>query len=388
MFYENICERIDLSLLFLIIIILPFSPYFAYFLSLLSLMFFSFKEKKIVVFFLFLLGCWSQLFILNSRAYIVELEYDLSAYYGAYLEISNLSFGDIIEYYSPEIGWYLLYKIIGIFDHNLKVYDIAIINTLICEIGFAIWFYLHGSKEIPKQYLGFVLGLTLLFLWPNNFAFFQRQSISVVFLLFAVSNINKFPKFIFYFLLAGSFHITSLLMGVIYLFIQKNKLKQFVVVSILFIFSIRFLFDFAIVYMSSILGVESIARKANFYVENSIGSFFAISELRFLPLFMFIFILYRYIDSEWKKIALFTALFYISLLGIQFASGRMNFILFYLYGLFLFVFLKKQPRILVLYALSYLVFDLLYKSGIVFSINDNFWQRYEIFDTSPFYYVR
>lgn len=387
LYKQVVLKQVKLLLFFLIVLIFPFSPYFSYILSLISLLFFYSRERKAILLIIFLIGCWSQLFILNSKAYIVELEYDLSFYYSAYLENLYLSFGDIIRYYAPEIGWYLIYKIIGFLSGDLEVYHIAIINTLLCEFIFLIWLNVHGLREIPKQSLGVVLGLTLLFLWPSNFAFFQRQSISVVFLLFAISNINKFHKFVVYLLIASCFHISSLLMGVIYLIIQKNRLKQFVVITILFLFTTRFLFNI-IINIISTLGIDSITRKLNFYINDGNLSFLALSELRFMPLFFFILLFYKQNKSYWKQIALFTAVFYISLLGIQFASGRMNFILFYLYGIFLFSSLEKQPKILILYSIFYFMFDILYKSGVVFSINDNFWQRYGIISQIPFYYIK
>lgn len=381
-------KSVFIFILLITFFILPFSPYIAYILALLCLLFLSFNIEKHIVYLVFSVGCFAQLFILNSKQYILEKEFDLAIYYGTYLDLLHLSFSDVLINYAPEFGWHLLYKFIGVINPKLSIYHVAIINTLICEIGFIIWFYRHGKKAVSSYFLGLVLGLVLLFLWPNNFAFFQRQAVSVIFLLFAISNINKVRNFALYLSIATCFHLTSLPMGLIYFYLQKSKSRRIEFNMLIGAISYRTVFSLLLSVIISSLGFEALTRKANFYAEDAISFFFAPSELRFLPLFFFIFIFYRKTDNDWKKIALFSSIFYLSLIGLQFASGRMNFILFYLYGLFLFIFVRKSPFLMFSYVILYFAFDICYKSGIIFNISDNFWQRYPMISFEPFYYIK
>lgn len=367
-------------------LILPFSPFFTYILLLVGLIIFSYKINKILSYTAFLLACFSQFYILHSKNYIVEREFDLGNYYYSYSDLMHSSIGEASNY-SLEIGWYAVYKIIGFFNHNLNIFDIALINSMICIALFFIWLVKYGSREIEPHYLGFVLGIIALFMWPSNFPFFQRQSISVAILLFAISNIKNFRNFIFFLILASLFHATSFAIGLIYYILVSYNIKNLVKKMIISLIIFRFLFSVLLTYIMIFFVNADLIRKVSFYAEGDGNLFLAFSELRFFPLFILIFIFYKKIDSEWKNIIVFSALFYISLIGIQFASGRFNFILVYLYGYFLWLVTKKQPYILFVYALFYFIFDILYKSNFILLLSDPFWQRYPLFSLSPFYYL-
>ncbi|MDT0198987.1 MULTISPECIES: EpsG family protein [unclassified Acinetobacter] len=368
------------------IIILPFSPFFSYILFLLNLLLFSYKINKIFLVISFILSVFSQFYILHSRAYVVELEFDLTNYYFAYLDLSSLSISQVSNN-SIEIGWFIIYKIIALINKNLSIFDLAVINNLICVSIFLIWLLKYGVRNIGPEYLGFVLGLIVLFMWPNNFAFFQRQSISVAILLFAISNIKNQKYFLFFLILSSFFHITSLIMGLVYYVIVNYNFNHFVLKTILILGVVRISFETLLIYLFSVVEIPDLSRKISFYAENHNGFFLAFSEIRYFPLFVFIFLFYNNIESEWRRIIIFSALFYLSLLGIQFASGRFNFILIYLYGYFLWIVTKSRPYILLIFALSYFIFDVIYKSGYIFYINDTFWQRYPFFSSTPFYYL-
>lgn len=366
-------------------LVMPFSPYLSYIFFLIGLIFFSYGINKIFSYCAFLLASFSQFFVLHSRSYIVEREFDLSNYYYSYLDLLHSSLVDASNN-SVEVGWFSIYKFIGLINKDLNIFDIAFVNSAICIFLFFIWLYKYGAKYIESEYLGFVLGIIVLFMWPNNFPFFQRQSISVVILLFAISNIKNTKYFIFFLVLATLFHSTSFFMGLVYYILVKYNIKNLIPKLLVSLVFFRIMFGVFLSYIVVFWGGTDLMRKASFYIEGDSGLFFAFSEVRFFPLFFLIFIFYKKIDNEWKNVIVFSALCYLSLLGIQFASGRFNFILVYLYGYFLWLVTKKQPYILLGYVLVYFIFDIFYKSNSILVLSDPFWQRYPIFDLNPFYY--
>lgn len=384
---ELIVSKIFFLIFICACVIFPFSPYFSYILFLISLILFSYKANKFFSYCAFLMASLSQFFILHSKYYIVEKDFDLGNYYYSYTYLMHTSISDASNE-SLEVGWYVLYKFLGLIYPNLNIYDIALVNSLICLTLFFVWIVKYASKEIEYQYLGFVLGIIVLFMWPNNFPFFQRQSISVAILLFAISNVKSKKYFIFYLILSSIFHITSLIMGIVYYILLNFNIKHLVKKIIISLTAFRLMFSLILIYLTTIFSNSDFVRKASFYTEGDGNLFLAFSELRFFPLFILIFLFYKQIESKWKNIIVFTALCYISLIGIQFASGRFNFILVYLYGYFLWIVAKKQPYILLIYVLFYFVFDVFYKSNSAVLLNDPFWQRYPIYSLNPFYYIK
>ena len=383
---EILSRKIYIYMYVLSCIIIPFSPYLGYIFLLLGMILFSYGVGKFFSYSSFLLASFAQFYILHSRRYIVEQEFDLGGYYYAYSNLIYNSIGDASNH-SLEIGWFVVYKMIGLINSNLNIFDIALLNSAICILIFFVWLVKYGTSYIEKKYLGFVLGIIVLFMWPTNFPFFQRQAISVAILLFAISNIKNKKYFIFYLVLSASFHLTSLVMGLIYYILVQYDIKNLAKKIIVSLTLFRIVFSFVLTYLITFVGNADLVRKAGFYTENGMSGFFAFSELRFFPLFLLAFIFYKKIDKDWRNIILFSSLFYISLIGIQFASGRFNFILVYLYGFFLWLIAKRQAYILLIYVLLYFVFDMIYKANFIGVINDPFWQRYPFFNYIPFYYL-
>ncbi|WP_387691277.1 EpsG family protein [Photorhabdus sp. RM71S] len=297
---------------------------------------------------------------------------------------------DYIFYYGEgvEIGWPLLYKLIHIITPNLSILEISNTNFIICSILFLIWLEYNGLRTFSNKDKNIILAFILVFSNINVFGTAQRQSLSIIFLLFSLSN-RKTCKFYIYLSIATIFHITSLPIGLIYSFLMKkqyNRILILITFIFFFILSMNFHNIINIITENHIIG--GLSEKARFYTHIHTNSI-VYRELMYISIiFLGIVFNWKTIESEWKNIIVFIFISYISLLNFYLLSTRLNIVLCCLIGYFLYIVFK--PRFFII---SYFIFFLgllhfiLTKSSVFFSLaTDPYWAKYPIFDLNPFYF--
>lgn len=376
-----------LSLIFFL-----FSPLVSFVFSILALIIFSTISNKAINITLVSLAIISLLLIFASRNYVDELENDLSIYYFVYQGFANGDYSEFFRFGSGlEIGWTALYSVIAYFLPNITAIQLSIINSAICSLLLVIFIYTYIYQKIPNRDQGLVSALIVLFLSMSTLGYLQRQAIATIFLIYMIVQ-DKNRKTFFFLFLASVFHLTSLPIGLAYIFLRKrisnNNINKYIIFFFLGFILFRFYFYDLINYFMNIdrafIGVE----KFNYYSVVDM----AIASKRFLILVFPLLFLVIVSDTTndvaymWRGIALFSCVSYIALIGIPLLSERLNFILLYFYGFFIYLFSRKNLNMLYLFLAAYFVFFLYEKAGIL--INGNlFWQRYDMFSIEPFYYI-
>lgn len=366
--------------------ILPFSPLFFFILSIFTLIFFPVSNIPFLRFLLLISSLSAQLFIFYSIDFSESPIIDYKVYSEANLIVKNLSFSELFfEPFGAEFGWGMIFWLLNKLGVNVDGFYVSFYNSLICIFLFLIWFERYGLKDIDAKYHGLVSASTLLFFSFFTITFLQRQALSVVLLLFAISNKNN-KKFYFFLIISSFFHITSLVVGLIYKFLMNIKFstkKMLVLFFAIIIF--RLLFKNIMILLSQFSFLEY---KTSFY--SSLQSFeivsFRLALYSVLLLFLIIFF-GKDIKSPFKNIIYFTAICSFSLLGINLASERLNFILIYLYGYFLFLILyEKNLKLLIILNVLFLLIYTLEKSSLV-ETAANHWSLYPPYSSMPFYYL-
>lgn len=367
-----------------------FFPLLSYFFSIFALILIS---STIFVVTRRLLGCIalvSLLVIISSRSYIDELDHDLSYYFSVYNLLSSGNFHEIYNFGDGfEVGWPLLYlaeiKLLWKFENPIYI---SIYNTIICFILLFVWLETKLFKIIPDVDKALVLGLVILFLSTTTFGYLQRQSLSIVIALYALTASNK-KNLIFFIILSSMFHVTSFLIILLYLALFKIRLNKFILFLFLIVFFVLRLGFYDLIVFIHSMGLNIPGTHKILYYINNMNSF-AIASKRFaileLILLLVVFFRWKYIDNFWKNIVAVTAILYLTLLGIPLLSERINFIVFYLYGFFIYLSFCFNSRSRVnyffmkIFCIVYLLFFCIEKSGYVFISDDPFWQRYELID--------
>lgn len=89
----------------------------------------------------------------------------------------------------------------------------------------------------------------------------------------------------------------------------------------------------------------------------------------------------------WRPIILFSCVVYILLLGISLLSERLNFILFFVYGYFIYLLIpKKYYTVLYFFIFLYMLFFMCEKSNLVVDTS-LFWQRYPMASFKALYFL-
>lgn len=375
----------NIFLFLFVLCILPFSPILAYIGAFAILFLGGVYLNKIDSRLIFLGGVFAHLYIMVSKTFLIELQYDLSYYWYRYVELSQVNSFAITD---AEPGWYWVYYIVGKFFPDVTAIGIGTLNAALSLFLFCLWLFYYGESIIKVRNRALLYAMTLLFLWIPDFHFFQRQSLSVVILLFAIANLNN-KKFYPLLLLSSVFHLTALFLGVIYKFVLPKKQKSLYYWLSFFcvLLFVRFFFFHLVAYLLTFVDFFDLGRKLFFYTQAQ-GFFVASSQLRLLPLFVFLIIAHKKIPAHLRAIVLFTVFFYLAFFGVQFLPSRVAFIFDFLYGYLLFVCWQgKSKKIIYLFVLAYFLFDLLIKTNFLLAGHDPYWQRYPMFSFEPFYYL-
>ena len=373
-------------LVFISFILMLFYPLFSFCFAFSTLVLFSKISKRIFTSILYFISTLSLLIIYASRDYKDEMEHDLSLYFNIFQNFINDNYSDFFFFGNGlEIGWTSLYAVVSKLFPGISAIGLAIINSLFCIILLFIWIRCYIYETVYYKDQAFVVGLIVLFLSMVTFGYLQRQSLATIFLLFMITSKNKKLFFLF---LATIFHSTSIILGLLYIILMKIKINNIKVILLfmLFIFARLIFYNFVSFIANNNIDFF-IFNKVYYYISDES----AIASKRFLililPLFVLSFISKSKNMGSWKSIIQYSCISYIVLLGIPLLSGRLNFILLFIYGYFIYLVVpKKFYFVLYFFIFLYLIFFFCEKSNLLVDLN-LFWQRYPMYSFTPFYYL-
>ncbi|WP_420378087.1 EpsG family protein [Vibrio cholerae] len=301
-------------------------------------------------------------------------------------------FGDGLE-----LGYHVLYTAVAYFLPNIKPIDLAICNVVITLVLFYIWIenYLFINDEY-KNDKAIICALIFIFFAFVSIGYLQRQALSIVFLLYALSA-KRFTSFMIFASLSTVFHLTSLPLIIIYKFLARFRLSFsrmlfFLILFILTSLLIRYYFYGLIsLVMGSGLSIPGI-HKLNFYSEFNF-SVLSVKNLVLNLLLLSILVLnWSRVDLFWRNIILFSMLTYFVFLGVPLLSERINFILFFLFGFFFYLVSIKASnnmlnrRIYISFILLYFSLDC-FKNVVMATTSEyEYWNAFDFIGYYPFYY--
>lgn len=379
-------NKIVILWILFLFIIFPFSPFLFFIATIFTLIFLPLHDFPFFRPILFILGAFSQFFIFYSIDFNASTIIDYRVYSESNEIIKHMSFSEVFyEPFGVEFGWGLIYWVLNRIGVDINGVDVSYYNSIICILLFLIWFEKYGLVDIDKKYHGLASASTLLFLSFFTITFLQRQAISVALLLFAISNQNN-KKFYFFLIISSFFHITSLIVGVLYKFISRisftNKIIFYFITGVLIF---RLFFRQIMLFLDQF---SFLSYKTSFYL--SLSNFEIVSfrlAIYSVILFIIVLIFGKDIKSQFKSIIYFTAICSVSLLGINLASERLNFILIYLYGYFLFLILyRKHINLLIFLNVIFLIIFAIEKSSLI-NETANHWVLYPPLSNVPFYFL-
>lgn len=350
------------------------SPFYFFLIAIFFMNFYDFNKNQIIRIYLSILSILSIIYMYGSIDFGKSEIPDYLIYYQAAKILKYESLLNITDWpFYPEIGWGAVFWLLQKSGYNIQnINDVAIINLVICLFGFYFWFEKYGKKGVDSKYYGLLTATTLLFISVITLTFLQRQSLSVIFLLFAISN-YKNSKFYLFVILASLFHLSSLPIALIYKFLLSRKFKlSFFIFIFIFIILLRVFFIEIVSSLSFLM-----QGKGDFYVGNegfSIVSF----RLAIYSLLMFAMVLFfaNKINHDFKNIIIFSSLLSFGLIGINLASERLNFITLYLYGYFVFLLLYKRNIFLLIFLNLIFLLILFYEKSGVFFNPVGMWEKY------------
>ncbi|QYO69945.1 EpsG family protein [Vibrio cholerae] len=388
------------SLLFICCFLSMFSPILSYLFSIFVLIFFNKELSKVDLLRVgyVLVISYSLLLIYSSRSFEDELSHDLSTYFYEYVKMTTMDveqykiFGDGLE-----VGYHILYTAVAYFLPNIEPIDLAICNVVITLALFYIWIenYLFINDEY-KNDKAIICALIFIFFAFVSMGYLQRQALSIVFLLYALST-KRFASFLIFSSLSTVFHLTSLPLIIIYKFIARVKLSFsrmlfFLIIFILTFLLIRYYFyELISLVMGSGLSIPGI-HKLNFYSELNF-SVLSVKDLVLNLLLLSMLVLnWNRVDLFWRNIIIFSMATYFVFFGIPLLSERINFILFFLYGFFFYLVSIKTSsnifnrRLYISFILLYFTLNCFKSVVMAISGNYEYWSEFDFIGYYPFYY--
>lgn len=378
------------------IVVMAFSPVLCYLISVIVLLWFGDKEsgRQLRLFFV-PIALISLLIIYYSRDFKAELEHDLGVYYAEYLKMAVGSWSEYNLFANGlEPGYHALYSPIAKLAPEIKPVSLAFINVIVVLTLLIIWaeIYLFKERAVYKD-AGLVYALIIMFVGFVTFGYLQRQSLSVVFLLYSLTS-KKRSSFLVFSGLSVCFHLSSLPLIVFYKLIQRSNISLkvllltipfIVIVMALVRYNFYGLIDFALSRNIEFPGSHKLA----FYKNEG---FMILSMKDFiinLILFVSLLMIWERVDKSWRNIIFLSLFLYFSFIGIPLLAERINFILFFLYGFFMYlVFFKgKSNRSICKLGFSVYLFLFCFKNVSMTEMPDyEYWYRFSYFDFMPFYY--
>ncbi len=391
----DIRYKIAFLILAFVFISFPFSPIVNFGGAIFALLVLSPVLPKFIRVLLAIQALWSLIFIFGSRLYLDELEHDLQHYYFIYqtLQEGNLS---ALFYFAGglEVGWPLLFYMIGLLFPDLAAIDVAIANSFVCSLLFLLWLECYGLKDFRSTDRAAVVGVSILFLSMTTFGYLERQAIATALLLFMIS-VQRLSHKIIFLVLASLFHITSLPLGIVLyiLIIHTNRLKSIhILLLFVMLLVVRFLFFDLIWFLSGFATFDGL-NKFGLYTREG-GDYFFIASVRLFVLLLLLMIplwLYKKtIRKEWHNVIFFFLCIYFAFIGVPLVSERVGFIFLYIYGFLLCLITFRQGAlkgVVGVFAIFYLFLFILEKLNLIAITIDPFWSRYPVISPNPFYFL-
>ncbi|EGR3967134.1 ABC transporter ATP-binding protein [Vibrio cholerae] len=388
------------SLLFICYFLSMFSPIVSYFLTILFLILFNKDLSKLDLLRVLyvLVVAYSLLLIYSSRSFEDELMNDLSRYFYEYVKMTKMDveqykiFGDGLE-----VGYHVLYTAVAYFLPNIEPIDLAICNVVITLMLFYVWIekYLFLNNEY-KNDKAIICALIFIFFAFVSMGYLQRQALSIVFLLYALSA-RSFVSFLIFSSLSTVFHLTSLPLIILYKLLARVRLSFsrmlfFSIVFILAFLLFRYYFYGLIsLIMGSGISIPGI-HKLNLYSEFNFMVLSVKNVILNLLLLSMLVLNWSRVDLFWRNVILFSMLTYFVFLGVPLLSERINFILFFLYGFFFYLVSIKTSnnmlnrRLYISFILLYFSIDC-FKSVVMATSGDyEYWSKFDFIGYYPFYY--
>ena len=398
--------RVDYLIFFsifslLTLIVALFFPILSFFLSVLGLILFNniSSESRIIRWFFIFNAVFSLSVIYLSRDFLDELNHDLYWYYNEYLKISEgdsssyILFGDGFE-----LGYHYLYAVVVKFAPSLSSIGLAFTNYIIVIFLFLFWLEIYILREKKfKPDSGLICALSLIFIGFVTFGYLQRQSLSFVILLYALTS-KGFIKITFFVLLSTFFHLTALPIALFYFLIRRLHLpKRNIVVALTimlpFLFFLRVSFYKIIGFLyASGLSFPGL-HKIGFYLDSGFSILSTKDLLLNLVFLCFLVVRWDFINKDWRNIMLASFVLYFAFLGIPLLSERINFILFYLYGLFaylIFIDNNKNTANVTVFKCFFVLYLFLFCFKNIFMVGVKgyeYWNNYPYIHYKPLYYL-
>ena len=385
----KIINIVSLIMILCCMVALPFFPLLSFILSILYLIFISSYNLDFLRILISLVSYFSLIVILGSKTFHNELDMDLSVYLNVYDYISVLSLNELWKgSFIGEPGWVTLYWLLNKFGFHVNGVQLAILNSFISIAIFVLWFERFGIKFSDYRYRGIVTASTILFMSVVSFGFLQRQSISVAILLFALSNRNN-NKFFLFLILSSFFHLSSLVVGLIYKVFLNRKINDvFWLYFFIFCVSFRLIFPIIISIILVLLPFPVLTYKLGFYSEITNFQIVSFRIALYGMLFSIVtFFMSCNLDDFYKNLVRFCSVVFLSMLGINLFSERFNFILLYCFGYFISLMLVRKYFSIVMVMCLLLLGIFIYEKGVSDLSLDPYWQRYPYISNSFFYYL-
>lgn len=402
----NNLYRID-YLIFLIVFSLLtlavalFFPVLSFFLSVLGLVLFNniSSESRTIRWFFILSTVFSLSIIYLSRDFSDELSHDLYWYYNEYLKISEgdydsyILFGDGLE-----LGYHYLYGFIAKIAPSLTNIGLAFANYIIVVFLFLFWLEIYIFRDEKfKPSSGLICALSLMFIGFVTFGYLQRQSLSFVILLYALTS-KGLIKTVLFVLLSTFFHLTALPIAIFYFLIRRFTLpKKSIVVVLTMMLPLLFFLRVSFHKIIGFLHASSISfpglHKIGFYLDSDFSILSTKDLLLNLVFLSFLFMRWDFINKDWRNIMLASFTLYFVFLGIPLLSERINFILFYLYGFFAYlIFIDNNKNtvnvnIFKCFFVFYLFLFCFKNISMVGVEGYEYWNNYPYIHYKPLYYL-
>ena len=325
--------------------------------------------------------------IMAASRKTLESSDDFTHYYAAYLHILNDGWSAIFDSYGTEIGlpiYYFALSRLGITNQIFPLFAVAMLSSAI----FVKWLDKYGSSYFPSSRYGTMMAISLLF-----YNFFMateatRQTMSLSFLLIAISVAGL--RSLVWLFCALLLHQSSLLMFIMFKYAKRMNWFSVILVLCLGIVFMLFFNQVVEIAVTSDIDFIRVASKLSYYTtSNETYTDADMSGLKFISISCFVALLSaKYMPQGWGLLVLLVGVLYVLFLPYPLVSLR-TFLIF--------------VAILAGYIASFMAFRIgwtqiswlafiyaLYTILKQFNVADNYpftlWDKFDWIGHYPFYY--
>lgn len=372
-----------------------FSPLICFIMGMLTLFLLSpFMKIGLIRVFTVSLVVLQLLVIFGSRNYYDELSSDLNIYYGVY-HIVNNDIKSGLSFFGGglEIGWSLLYWVVGRLL-TLEPIQLALVNSIISFFLIFIWMEKIVIPNVNINERGIIYFFFLLFVNFIMFGFLQRQSLTLGFMLFALTA-KKTRTLVSLVFISSLIHLSSIPIGImIYLTRRMDFTPKRIILLIIILIILRLTIVPILITIMSILSFDIVSHKLQGFSENG----FNISTLRYFILYLcllpFLFKERKFDTINEKYIynyAVVSTIAIVAFVGVALFADRIFMGALVIYGIFYYKYVYLNNKMIgLLLAVIYLFLFILEKNNLVGSLalGDAFWSRYNYWGEDIFYYLK